>query len=81
MREGFDQWETAAVQESNLVYVEYALEKHPTKSVVLGDDQHQQQPDLTVVFRNSPSSLREVESITRFGYISSNQQNQTTQGS
>lgn len=81
VRGGFDFWQSAAEQESNLVYVEYAIEKEPTKSVVLGDDQHQQRPDLTVVFRNSPSSLREVESMTRFGSISRNQQNQANQES
>jgi hypothetical protein len=76
---GFDRWETTAQQENNLVYVEYAINKPPTKSVVLGDEQHQQQ-GFTFVFRNSPQSLREVESMTRFGSISMNQQNQANQG-
>jgi hypothetical protein len=79
---GFDRWETTAQQENNLVYVEYAINKPPTKSVVLGDEQHQQQ-GFAFVFRNSPQSLREVESMTRFGSISmnQNQQNQANQGS
>jgi len=68
----FERWETTAQQESNLVYAEYAIQKPPTKPVVLGDEQHQQQ-GFTVVFRNSPQSLREVESMTRFGSISANQ--------
>jgi len=80
VRGGFDRWESAADHESDLVYVEYAISKKPTKSVVLGDEQHQQQ-DFTVVFRNSPSSLREVESMTRFGSISRKQQNQANQES
>jgi hypothetical protein len=69
---GFDRWETAAQQENDLQYVEYAINKLPTKPVVLGDEQHQQQ-GFTFVFRNSPQSLREVESMTRFGSISTNQ--------
>ncbi|MEH1855051.1 MAG: DISARM system helicase DrmA [Nostoc sp.] len=80
MQRGLDRWETIAQQENNLEYVEYAINKPPTKPVVLGDEQHQQQ-DFKFVFRNSPQSLREVESMTRFGYISINQQNQANQGS
>ena len=82
VRGGFDRWERAADSETSLVYVEYAINQPPTTPVVLGDDQHQQQ-NFTVVFRNSPSSLRDVESMTRFGRISSgsknssNNQNQT----
>jgi len=74
IRAGFDRWERAAEQEDDLVYEEYAINKIPEKSVVLGDDQHQKQ-GLTVVFRNSPSSLREVESMTRFGRIWKSSQN------
>ncbi len=79
VRAGFDRWERAADKEPSLVYEEYAISDRPTTPVVLGDEQHQQQ-DLTVVFRNAPSSLREVESMTRFGSISNNQQNQPSQG-
>ncbi len=79
VRAGFDRWERAADSEPTLVYEEYAISDVPTTPVVLGDEQHQQQ-GFTVVFRNAPSSLREVESMTRFGSISNNQQNQPGQG-
>ncbi|NEO33664.1 MAG: helicase [Symploca sp. SIO3C6] len=73
VRGGFDRWQTVAENESNLVYEEYAIDKDPTKAVVLGDEQHQER-NFTVVYRNAPQSLREVEGMTRFGRISSNQQ-------
>lgn len=78
VRAGFDRWERAADSEASLDYVEYAISSPPTTPVVLGDEQHQQQ-NFTVVFRNSPSSLREVESMTRFGPISAGNQNQAGQ--
>lgn len=72
VRGGFDRWQTVAEQHDNLVYEEYAIEKDPALPVVLGDEQHQER-NLTVVYRNSPQSLREVEGMTRFGTMGSNQ--------
>lgn len=66
VRGGFDRWQTIAEQENNLVYEEYAIDKDPTKPVVLGDEQHQER-NFAVVYRNAPQSLREVEGMTRFG--------------
>ena len=74
VRGGFDRWQTVAENESNLAYEEYAIDKDPTTSVVLGDEQHQER-NFTVVYRNAPQSLREVEGMTRFGkQTSGNQQ-------
>jgi hypothetical protein len=75
VRSGFDRWQTVAEQENNLVYEEYAIDKDPTLPVVLGDEQHQER-NFAVVYRNAPQSLREVEGMTRFGSIRSNQQSQ-----
>lgn len=74
VRGGFDRWQTVAENENNLVYEEYAIDKDPTKPVVLGDEQHQER-NFTVVYRNAPQSLREVEGMTRFGSIRANQAN------
>lgn len=73
VRGGFDRWQTVADNEKSLAYEEYAIDKDPTTPVVLGDDQHQER-NFTVVYRNAPQSLREVEGMTRFGSIRSNQQ-------
>ena len=73
VRGGFDRWQTVAENESNLAYEEYAIDKDPTMPVVLGDEQHQER-NFSVVYRNAPQSLREVEGMTRFGSIRSNQQ-------
>jgi hypothetical protein len=73
VRGGFDRWQTVAENESNLAYEEYAIDKDPTMPVVLGDEQHQER-NFSVVYRNVPQSLREVEGMTRFGSIRSNQQ-------
>ncbi len=72
VRGGFDRWQTVAEQQNNLVYEEYAIDKDPTLPVVLGDEQHQER-NFTVVYRNAPQSLREVEGMTRFGNIRSTQ--------
>lgn len=71
VRAGFDRWQTVAENENNLVYEEYAIDKDPTKPVVLGDEQHQER-NFSVVYRNAPQSLRDVEGMTRFGSIPSN---------
>lgn len=74
VRAGLDLWQEVADRQTGLVYEEYAIEKDPTSPVVLGDEQHQER-NFTVVFRNSPQSLRDVEGMTRFGSIRNNQQN------
>ncbi|MBO1350259.1 MAG: DISARM system helicase DrmA [Hormoscilla sp. GUM202] len=74
VRGGFDRWQTVAENENNLVYEEYAIDKDPTMPVVLGDEQHQER-NFPVVYRNAPQSLREVEGMTRFGRLRSEQQN------
>ncbi|HEY9804550.1 MAG TPA: DISARM system helicase DrmA [Leptolyngbyaceae cyanobacterium] len=78
VRGGFDRWQMVAEQQNNLVYEEYAIDKNPTLPVVLGDEQHQER-NFTVVYRNAPQSLREVEGMTRFGSIRSNQNQQQEQ--
>lgn len=78
VRGGFDRWQTVAENENNLVYQEPAIDKDPTLPVVLGDEQHQER-NFTVVYRNAPQSLREVEGMTRFGSIRSNQPNPKNQ--
>lgn len=78
VRGGFDRWQMVTEQQNNLVYEEYAIDKDPTLPVVLGDEQHQER-NFTVVYRNAPQSLRDVEGMTRFGKIGSNQNNQQEQ--
>jgi len=59
----FDRWWTVAQQRpADLCYVEYGDTKH---AVVLGDAQHQHS-NLPVVFRNAPTSLRDVEETCGF---------------
>ncbi len=58
-------WRDAAETEDKLVYQQYTLQNVPTKPVVLGDAHHDI-AGLRTVFRNSPQSLREVESTTGF---------------
>lgn len=61
-----DDWQQIAVRNfQNLKYVEYAISRRPTSSVVLGDAQHQH-AGLEVVFPNAPQSLRDVEETTGF---------------
>lgn len=60
---GLDRWKHIADRErTNLVYVEYAIERPPEKPVVLGDAVHVRE-ELPVVFENAPQSMREVEDI------------------
>ncbi len=63
-----DTWHSVAKNFQNLVYTEYAIKGPPAKSVVLGDPQHQhaRSPSIGVVFRNSPTSLRDIEETTGF---------------
>jgi hypothetical protein len=74
VRAGLDLWQEVADRQPNLVYEEYAIDRDPTSPVVLGDEQHQER-NFTVIFRNAPQSLRDVEGMTRFGSIRNNQQN------
>jgi hypothetical protein len=65
MASELDRWEAAAKGEPSLIYYEPTLIREPENPVVLGDVQHEVR-GLTVVFRNAPQSLREVESTTTF---------------
>lgn len=59
----FDRWWTVAQQRTaDLCYVEYGT---PQRAVVLGDAQHQHS-NLPVVFRNAPTSLRDIEETCGF---------------
>lgn len=61
-----DLWMGLARRESSsLQYVEYAIDKPPTRPVVLGDPSHQRS-GLPVAYENAPSSLRTVEETTSF---------------
>jgi len=59
-----DRWEAAANAFDDLLYSESTMIREPQHPVVLGDPQHELLKK--VVFRNTPQSLREVESTTRF---------------
>jgi hypothetical protein len=62
-----DRWENIArgLAHKNLVFVEYTFKK-VQKNVVLGDPAHDRVEKIMVVFKNSPTSLREVEETTAF---------------
>jgi len=60
-----DRWEAAAKSELSLIYYEPTFIREPENPVVLGDVQHEVR-GLTIVYRNAPQSLREVESTTTF---------------
>ena len=57
-----DRWRQIAQQERNLKYVEYIIVANP---VVLGDPPHQHR-GLSVVYKNAPQSLRDIEGVTCF---------------
>jgi hypothetical protein len=63
-----DRWQQVAAgapSNNDLVYDESTMLRPPARRVVLGDDPHQLAA-LTVVYRNAPQSLRDVESTTTF---------------
>ena len=57
---------SARSNEPDLFYNEVAWGKVPKYSVVMGDDSHKQDPNLRCVKENTPQSMRNVESHTRF---------------
>lgn len=61
----FDQWENIARSEPSLFYFESAFNYQPNNPVVLGDEQHEQNKKK-MVFKKTPQSMRDVESMTRF---------------
>ncbi|MBI3638722.1 MAG: helicase [Thaumarchaeota archaeon] len=61
----FDKWENIAKIENGLFYAEPAFNYQPNNAVVLGDEQHKQNKKR-MVFENTPQSMRDVESTTRF---------------
>ena len=60
----FDRWEIFAKTFEDLLYWEQTLSATPVHPAVLGSPQYD---DDRAVFRNSPTSLREVESTCGFG--------------
>lgn len=58
-------WEVLSKKAKDLFYRESAYGRAPKYPVVLGDDQHTE-ANITVVNQNTPNSLRDVESTTRF---------------
>lgn len=60
-----DRWQNFAKISDNLKYVEYAIKTVPKNHVVLGDAQHQK-AGLSVVYENTPQSLREIEETIGF---------------
>lgn len=61
-RRALENWRRRAEQDQNLAYVEYA---GSDKAVVLGDPKHEYS-DASVVYRNAPESLRNIEEETGF---------------
>jgi len=66
LKSDFDNWEKIAIIDDTLLYSEPALNYQPSNAVVLGDAQHKQNRKR-MVFENTPQSMRDVESTTRFG--------------
>jgi hypothetical protein len=61
-----DLWNLIASQNNDLIYVEYGVKTRP-HPVVLGDFEHQDETaNVDVVYKNAPSSLRELEPETSF---------------
>lgn len=58
-------WEVLAKKLNDLFYHEGAYGRTPKYPVVLGDEKHTE-AKINVVNRNTPNSLRDVESTTRF---------------
>jgi hypothetical protein len=58
-------WQSVAMLNPTLKYVEYAINKPPECSVVLGDYQHLH-ARKEVVYENAPQSLRDIEETTGF---------------
>lgn len=68
VRSELDRWEQLAAKYpsgNDLIYAEYAVNRLPTRAVVLGDAHHPAQ-GLEEAFENAPQSLREVEDSTTF---------------
>lgn len=61
IKEGLDLWRSTAESEENLKYEEYFSATQP---VVLGTPEHERR-GLSVVFKNAPQSLREIEETVR----------------
>jgi hypothetical protein len=61
----YEKWENVAKMEPNLLYSEPSFNYVPDNAVVLGDEQHLQHKKR-VVAENTPQSMREMESTTRF---------------
>jgi len=60
-----DAWQNIARSVRDLAFVEYPF-RMPQKNVVLGDPLHEHDPNLKVVYKNAPQSLREIEETTGF---------------
>jgi hypothetical protein len=68
VRSELDRWQQLAAKypgHDDLVYAEYAMNRLPTRAVVLGDAHHPAQ-GLEEAFENAPQSLREVEDTITF---------------
>jgi hypothetical protein len=61
----YEKWENVAKMEPSLLYSEPSFNYVPSNAVVLGDEQHLQHKKR-VVAENTPQSMREMESTTRF---------------
>jgi hypothetical protein len=62
-----DAWQNIARSVRDLAFVEYHKFRMPQKNVVLGDPLHEHDPNLKIVYKNAPQSLREIEETTGFG--------------
>lgn len=61
-----DKWENAALRNEILLFDEYNPFVEPESSVVLGDPPHERKENLETVYKNAPTSLREIEETTGF---------------
>ena len=66
MTKKIESWHSVARISYKLEYVEYAMSSSASADVVLGDDQHQQDPNIKVAYKNAPQSLRDIEESTGF---------------
>jgi len=61
-----ENWRTIANKVDELKFSEYRPYHPPEHNVILGDPAHEHKDELRTVFKNVPSSLREIEETTGF---------------
>ena len=62
-----EKWKKTAEESDELYYSEATvIQSQINKNIVLGDPEHQKNPETDTVYKNSPQSLREVEDTLGF---------------